>query len=286
MVDYNTENLKEYLFTIGDVKFNFFTDVGMLIEGRNTSNAVHTHEYNELFYVLKGSVTIRTEKNSFCINEGDAVLVPAGTLHTTINFENTQRIAISYFTEKNKKEKLYTQFSQFESILLNGIVHITNFSGGHAFKRLTHYYYSSYHDKDELICSCLREIIILIKVATKTEGRISSPPVVFDTSAYRNYVIDNYFSSHFKTATLTELSKKLHLSKQQTERIVKKLYGCNFREYLGFIRMRHARELLLNTNMSSTEISTEIGYCYPHSFLTAFKKHYGKTPGSYRKENC
>ena len=230
-------------------------------------------------------MSIRTENNVFIFNEGDSFLVPAGAFHETTTFENTRRIAISFFIEKDKKEKSSYQFSQFLSVIDNGIVPLPNFIGDHAFKRLAHYYYSSYTDKSELIRTCLHEIIVLLKASVKTEGKASPPPVVFETSSYRNYVIDNYISAEFKNANLKELSEKLHLCPQQTERLVKKLYGQSFREYLGFFRMRYAKDLLLNTTMTSAEISSKLGYTYPHSFLTAFKKQYGKTPNQYRKEN-
>lgn len=278
-------NTKEYVFSVGDAKFTFFTDKGMIVEGMTSSGSVHTHEFHEIFYILKGSVSIRTENNVFIFNEGDSFLVPAGAFHETTTFENTRRIAISFFIEKDKKEKSSYQFSQFLSVIDNGIVPLPNFIGDHAFKRLAHYYYSSYTDKSELIRTCLHEIIVLLKASVKTEGKASPPPVVFETSSYRNYVIDNYISAEFKNANLKELSEKLHLCPQQTERLVKKLYGQSFREYLGFFRMRYAKDLLLNTTMTSAEISSKLGYTYPHSFLTAFKKQYGKTPNQYRKEN-
>lgn len=282
MPDFNT---KEYVFSVGDAKFTFFTDRGMIVEGESVPSHLHSHEFHELFYVLKGKVSIRTEKSVFSFNEGDCALVPAGAFHETATFENTQRIAISFFIEKDKKEKPSSQFSQFISVLKQGIVPLSDFIGDQAFKRLAHYYYSSYNDKRELIRACLHEIIVLIKASVKTEGTVSPSPIVFETSAYRNYVIDNYISSEFKTANLKDLSEKLHLSLMQTERLVKKLYGQSFREYLNFFRMRYAADLLLNTQMTSAEISSELGYSYPHSFLTAFKKQYGKTPNSYRKEN-
>ncbi len=275
---------KEYVFSVGDAKFTFFTDRGMIVEGANISSALHSHEFHELFYILKGNTSIRTENNVFSFTEGDCALVPAGEFHETTTFENTQRIAISFFIEKDKKEKSSSQFSQFESVFENGIVPLPNFIGDQAFKRLAHYYYSSYNDKSELIRACLHEIIVLIKASTKVEGSSSPAPVVFETSAYRNYIIDNYISAEFKGGNLKELSEKLHLSTQQTERIVRKLYGCSFREYLGFYRMRYAADLLLNTTMTSAEISAELGYSYPHSFLTAFKKRYNMTPNEYRKE--
>ena len=278
-------NTKEYVFSVGDAKFTFFTDKGMIIKGMTSSGSVPTHEFHEIFYILKGNVTIRTENDIFSFAEGDAALVPAGILHETTTFENTQRIAISFFIEKDNKEKLSSQFSQFESVLENGFVPLPNFIGEQAFKRLAHYYYSSYNDKSELIRACLHEIIILLKASAKTEGESSPPSVTFNTNNYRNYVIDNYFSSNFKSASLGELSSLLHLSPQQTERIVKKLYNKSFREYVSFLRLRQGADLLLNTDMTSAQISSELGYSYPHSFLTAFKKQYGTTTSQYRKEN-
>lgn len=47
--------------------------------------AWHSHEYeDELFYILKGSLTIEMEDRTVVLNEGDAFVVPKGARHNPI----------------------------------------------------------------------------------------------------------------------------------------------------------------------------------------------------------
>lgn len=47
--------------------------------------AWHSHEYeDELFYILKGSLTIEMEDRTVVLHEGDAFVVPKGVRHNPI----------------------------------------------------------------------------------------------------------------------------------------------------------------------------------------------------------
>jgi mannose-6-phosphate isomerase-like protein (cupin superfamily) len=49
------------------------------------SLAWHSHEHeDELFYILKGSLTIEMEGRSVVLNEGDAFVVPKGVRHNPV----------------------------------------------------------------------------------------------------------------------------------------------------------------------------------------------------------
>jgi transcriptional regulator GlxA family with amidase domain len=47
-------------------------------------------------------------------------------------------------------------------------------------------------------------------------------------------------------------------------------------------RIRHACQLLKETNLSIKEIAASVGYSIPHSFIQAFKRQKNATPREYR----
>lgn len=59
--------------------------------------------------------------------------------------------------------------------------------------------------------------------------------------------------------------------------------GQTFIEYLTRRRMDRAKELLMTTELLSSEICYEVGYRDPHYFSSIFKKTVGMTPRAYRK---
>ena len=51
----------------------------------NSGDAVQSHEGEEVFYVLKGQLTLFLDKLEFVLNEGDSVRIPARTPHFWMN---------------------------------------------------------------------------------------------------------------------------------------------------------------------------------------------------------
>ena len=54
-------------------------------------------------------------------------------------------------------------------------------------------------------------------------------------------------------------------------------------EYVNKVRLEHAKLLLANTKMSCADIGAQVGFRHPQSFVRAFKKYVGMTPGTYRE---
>lgn len=62
--------------------------------------------------------------------------------------------------------------------------------------------------------------------------------------------------------------------------------GSSFIVYLNDLRLYHARELLMQTDLKMYEISDRVGYSSVEHFNHIFKKKFGKTPSEYRKAAC
>ena len=144
------------------------------------------------------------------------------------------------------------------------------------------YFGGTFSDKDELIISCLREIVILLKASANKESSTAIGNKD-DAENYRHYIIDRYLSDHYKDGSLEELAGVLHLSTRQTARMVKNLYKQSYRSQALHIKMLEAQDLLRSTNLSVEEIATELGYINSNNFYTTFKKHCGVSPLKYRK---
>jgi len=62
-------------------------------------------------------------------------------------------------------------------------------------------------------------------------------------------------------------------------------FGMGPFEFLIQVRMQQSIELLKNNQLSINQIADKVGYQNPSSFINAFKKHFGSTPGQMRKNN-
>lgn len=66
---------------------------------------------------------------------------------------------------------------------------------------------------------------------------------------------------------------------------VKGVTGYGPKEFLRIMRMKHAAELLLTTDLTISEIAYTVGLSDPAYFNRCFKAQFGKAPSVYQKEN-
>ena len=94
-----------------------------------------------------------------------------------------------------------------------------------------------------------------------------------------DYIKDNYS----KEITIDELAQLLNFSKSHFMRFFKKNLGLTAIDYINEYRLNVASNLLVNTNLTITEIAIKIGISNVSYFNRLFKKHFQVSPMQYRK---
>lgn len=94
----------------------------------------------------------------------------------------------------------------------------------------------------------------------------------------------HYIQRHYADdPSLKETAKAVHISDAYLSRLFTSQLDTTYSGFLTEIKLSHAMELLLNTNMSITEIADQCGYSNSNYFSDAFKKGMGISPLQYRK---
>ena len=85
---------------------------------------------------------------------------------------------------------------------------------------------------------------------------------------------------------ITDISKRLNTNRSYISGIVNNEFHSTFSDLINHYRISYAKELLKDKKMYILEyVSEESGFASINSFLRAFKKEAGITPGQYRKQN-
>jgi two-component system, response regulator YesN len=82
-----------------------------------------------------------------------------------------------------------------------------------------------------------------------------------------------------------ELAAMVHVSSGYLGRIFKKQTGLSITDYIIKKRMVVAKQLLIKTNLSITDISARVGISYSSYFTKIFKEQVGMTPQEYRQQH-
>ena len=92
----------------------------------------------------------------------------------------------------------------------------------------------------------------------------------------------NYIQSNYQTVTLEDMANEFHLSTPYISKYIKDKSGKTFGEHVTQTRLKRAKTLLKNGNMTVENISYAIGYPNAEHFIRLFKKTFNMTPIQYR----
>lgn len=95
--------------------------------------------------------------------------------------------------------------------------------------------------------------------------------------------IQEYIDSHLsEDFSLQDVAETVGISVSYCGKLFKEAAGVNIMEYCAMERVKRAKKLLWDTELSVGEIAEKIGFNSAQTFLRAFKKQEGITPGQYR----
>lgn len=80
-----------------------------------------------------------------------------------------------------------------------------------------------------------------------------------------------------------ELAEYVHLNPEYLSKYFKKQTGYLLKDYILLEKMKLAKQLLANTNLSITMVATRVGFFNFSHFSKVFKQLEGMTPGDYRR---
>ena len=95
------------------------------------------------------------------------------------------------------------------------------------------------------------------------------------------YMSQNYSNPNLM---LPDVAGHVNMSKSRFSAVFSQCTGQTFTEYLIYLRLSKAKELLRTTNYKNSRIAGETGYNDSHYFSYIFKKNTGMTPSEYRAQ--
>ena len=88
-----------------------------------------------------------------------------------------------------------------------------------------------------------------------------------------------------KNIKIEDVARSVHMSPTYISRMFKKETSFTIKWCLNNIRMQHAQELLVHTNIPIKDIGPAVGYSDMRGFYKMFAKHFGITCTEVRKNS-
>ncbi len=89
-------------------------------------------------------------------------------------------------------------------------------------------------------------------------------------------------ANYYSPPTIHELSKMVVLNEYKLKTAFRDMYGKSIYKYIRSLRMKNARHLLENMDLSISEIAGMVGYVNTSHFAAAFRNEYGLNPSDFR----
>lgn len=128
----------------------------------------------------------------------------------------------------------------------------------------------------EKLKSFFRYHIITPIIKQLTEFRKSNSEVIFEK-------IKKIINDAKGDITLAECADMIGYHSSYIWKIMKTKIDMSFTDYLAIEKMRIAKEMLLETNLTVAEIASQLNYTNTQNFIRFFSKNENTTPGKYRK---
>lgn len=256
---------------------------------------LHIHDYFEMNYVVSGACVERFEDGAANLSPGDFCLLSPEAEHCieafsddviVLNLAIRQSTFLAQFSNLPRKDSAISDFFMDNLYSKRKLRYLLVRSGHNRDIRsliLQMYDESRRWDgfSDDILVSSMA---ILFNLLLRHCGnRMEAPPLRQSKSDLTDAILA-YIHAHYADVTLQQVADTFHFSRQYCTRLITDLTGYSFSQLITHFRIGRGEELLANTFLSVEEISEQLGYGHPETFIRAFKRIKGVTPGQYRRE--
>lgn len=247
----------------------------------------HYHNYYEIFYLNAGKCRFLLKDTVYQLEKGDLVFIAPGDLHHAVysahpsceiimlcfRKEDIDWQMMARMLEKNIPANLHSFMGSIPLLYQEEFVGLLN-------RMLAEHARIDEYSDGFLGCYLLEVLLRLMRHSVMNEEE----PDLLNSRDADILIATKYIYKNFKKPlSLDEVSAQAALSPTYFSKKFKQVTGMGFKEYLNFVRLKHAQTALLTTNNTITDIALENGFNDSNYFKDLFKKVYGKSPRDFRK---
>mgnify|MGYP004450767167 FL=1 len=255
--------------------------------GRSFQIPVHWHDELEIIYVKGGFLTVSISGESYIGKPGDAFVVSPGNLHLMGSDTGTVDYYTFLFPLKNLsfraddlfEEKLLEPLNSGH-LMINPRI---NDTAKELCEQLIEVHESKNQESESQLTAQIKTKIILLQfilemwkkgfiIENDTNGRNTVEKEMV------SYIQQNYTGK----ISLKEFGEQFHLSEKYISRYFKEHFHITLSQYVTYLRLEHAKQLLQDTDIPVTEVAMQSGYQNVSYFIRSFKKTYEISPLKYR----
>ncbi|WP_040948639.1 helix-turn-helix transcriptional regulator [Gorillibacterium massiliense] len=254
---------------------------------------LHWHDELEFLMVTRGSADFRVGVSDYTLRPGEALFINSGELHSgqTSDPNGCSFLAVVFHADSLAGGLDLLRDKYILPLLERKYsvpVHLVREENGQKeileqLDKLFHIYLEhpplyEMTTKGYLYLA-LSRLLLLDEPALSRPKRHADPEWIERLKSVLSYIQENCG----ETIRLKDLADQAAMSEAHFCRSFKKITTKSPMDYINEVRAQKAAFLLQDTDKKNTEISLDVGFSSLSYYIDVFKRHFGCTPGEYRK---
>jgi len=231
---------------------------------------------NELIYVWKGSGIFVLNKVESPVKKDDLILLLPGIPHSIrANTTDPFKLLFVHFDVLLKDGKKYA----LRNFGLPGIMHMPQgLNVRDIFLDLTEEFKEQRLGYESVMGAY---VTLILATAYRHVHGLSLDPLRARLVAKVQAALDYLHANFHRPCSTETLAALVYLHPVYFARVFKQAMGCTPHTYLIKLRIQHAKRLIMNSDLSFTQVAEEVGFKSIHQFSRTFKRIEGLTPSEY-----
>lgn len=279
--------ISEYSAEINDLSLYLFIPKSFKLPSsvEEVKPFLHTHSYIEIFVCTDEKFSIATDDGMITLFANDIALLPADASHSAIS-ERKNFITLGMMGARNDSKSSQKTFNEFSDIFKLTSARIYRNAQDTA-ARLIKMHKCEYPEESALPAIQMASLLADLS-ALPYEESTSPSAKKRDTDGgdiMRFLIIEEIINNGYRERIdPDEVAARLYITRRHLDRIVRERYEKTLCDLILENRVRLARQLLSESDLSLELIAQRCGFSSALSFKHGFTKIVKLTPSEYRKD--
>lgn len=274
-----------------DENFDLYS---LYVERQHLDEASYRTDTPTLLMCLSGEATIFAKNLSLKLEAGNIVFLNSGVSYQ-LQLINNESILIKFkmkprFSWQTELSNMHLYHAQEKNLTDLFLVQI-NQNGYFCFKNTSVMWPSQilkqlvqeYINGSLFMWTMAKNYMNLVVFASLRMQKFVMPHER-KTQEFKARLLDEYIDAHYNDISLEKAAQYFGFNKNYFSSMIKEKTGKSFVDHVDEKRMREARRLLAQPDVSLYDIINRVGYSSKSFFYKKFNRYYGMTPAAMRKK--
>ncbi len=245
----------------------------------------HFHEEIELVSVTDGEILCTVDGHEIKLSEGEMLVIGSRVVHRLMYHKKPSSVVYLQIDIEPVLSSIFPEIGLLSCFLSKKLKKYSLFSNRDEMGEIVTSISRELDLKSEFYGISVKGSIYRLIAEMCRAGMMEVSSELLSQKSFKRILPALEYANENVAAkiTLDELCRELNFDKYNFCKYFKTATGITFFEYLGYLRLRKAEELLITTDKNITEISLECGFSSPQYFNRFFSSNTGYAPTAYRK---